>query len=187
MKALVAVLLLTGTAFTSTNDIHQINFRNFAYRPACLKLEASPAEVECWQLSGTGQSVKTKNGEYRDDSPLGFRVLSVAYGTLAGESNEVAVVMTICNTGGSGDFSEGFLYGMVSGKPTLRAVIAGGDRANGGIHSATIAGGLIQVERYGTDGGACCPEWIDTINYKLDGHNLVQVGQSHRRKYVAKD
>ena len=96
----------------------------------------------------------------------------------------VADVSTVCNTGGSGDFSDGFIYGMVNEKPKLLAVIDGGDRANGGIHSATIKNGLVQVERYGTDGGACCPEWTEIRNYQLRDGKLVEVGVMRRGKYV---
>ena len=93
---------------------------------------------------------------------------------------------TVCNTGGSGDFSEGYIFGMANGQPKLIAVINGGDRANGGIRSATITNGLLRVGRFGTDGGACCPEWVEVRNYKLLSGKLVEVGVERREKYVEK-
>ncbi len=111
---------------------------------------------------------------------MDFRVCEIAYGDI--NSNAVAIVVTACNTGGSGNFSEGFVFGMVNEKPKLIAVIDGGDRANGGIKSAKIEHGLVQVERFGTDGGACCPEWIEIRNYQLRDSKLVEVGVMRRGK-----
>jgi len=72
---------------------------------------------------------------------------------------------------------------MVNGKPKLLAMIDGGDRANGGIHSAAVEHGLLRVERFGTSGGACCPEWLEARNYKLQSGKLVEVGMPRRMKY----
>ena len=111
-----------------------------------------------------------------------FMISKIAYGTLIGDSNEIAIVVTVCNTGGTGDFSDGFIFGMVNGKPKVLAMIDGGDRANGGIHSATVDHGLVRVERFGTNDGACCPEWLEIRNYKLLNGKLVEVGLPRRTK-----
>ena len=187
MKLCIFAMLLftTGITNAATNGIHSVDFRTFNYRPACLRLESSPAEVEQTQLSGSGESVITTNGIFKNDSPddpLDFRVLEITYGNLT--SNEVAIVTTVCSTGGSGNFSEAFVFGMVNSQPKLLAVINGGDRANGGIHSATVTNGLLRVERFGTSGGACCPEWIEIRNYKWRDGKLVSVGLERREKFV---
>ena len=187
MKLLILALLLltTGIANAAPNDIYAVDFRNYNYRPSCQRLAASSAEVEQWQLSGSGESVVATNGVFQSnnpDDPLDFKITSVTYGDMS--SNPVAIVTTVCNSGGSGDFSEGFVYSMVKSQPKLLAIIQGGDRANGGIHSATITNGLLRVERFGTNGGACCPEWIQTTDYQWRDGQLVQAGPERREKFV---
>ena len=175
--ALATILALGNLASASSNDIHQIDFKNFHYRPSCLRLADSPAEIEQSQLQGEGESVIVTNGVFKNENPedpLDFRILEVNYGEL--NSSQVAIVTTVCNTGGSGNFSEGYIFGMANGQPKLLAVIRGGDRANGGIRSATVEHGLLKVGRYGTDGGACCPEWVEVRDYKFLKGKLVQVG-----------
>lgn len=184
---LALLIAVSNRASASTNDIHSVDFKNFHYRPSCLHFGDKPAEVEHWQLSGTGESVVVTNGVLQKNNPddyLDFRVCKITYGKPKNFSNDVAIVITICDTGGSGSFSDGFIYGMANGQPKLIAVIQGGDRAYGAIHSATIENGLLRVERYGTNFGACCPRWIETRNYKLLNGRLVEIGMGRRRKYV---
>ena len=175
------------TCIASSNDIHQIDFKNnFAYRPSCLHFADSPEAVEHWQLSNTGESIVVTNGVFKSNNPddaTDFVVSKITYGYLTGDSNVIAIVVTVCNTGGTGNFSDGFIYGMVNNQPKLLAVINGGDRAYGGIHSATVDNGLLRVERFGTSDGACCPEWLEIRNYKLQGGKLVEVGTLRRVKY----
>ena len=187
MKLFQIALLLftTSIANAAPNGIHAVDFRTFNYRPACLRLESSPTEVEQWQLNGSSESIVVTNGIFKSDTPddsLDFRIIEINYGNL--NSNAVAIVTTVCNTGGSGDFSEGFIFGMVNGQPKLLAVIQGGDRANGGIHAATITNGLLKVERFGTSGGACCPEWVEIRDYQWRDGKLVPLGAERREKFV---
>ena len=193
MKSLVPILLLLMSTMihhaglASSNDIHSVNFKNnFAYRPSCLRFAETPAEVEAWQLSNTGESVIVTNGVFKSNNPddaTYFMVSKIAYGRLNGTSNEIAIVVTVCNTGGTGDFSDGFIYGLVNNKSKVLATINGGDRAFGGIHSATVDHGLLRVERLGTSGGACCPERLEIRNYKLQNGKLTEVGLPRRTKY----
>ena len=190
--ALLALIIVSGgfASTASTNNIYSIDFKNFHYRPSCLRLANTPAKVEQWQLSGSSESVVVTNGVYQSnkpDDPIDFRIFKIAYGDLTGDSNDMAIVLTICNTGGSGDFSEGFVYGMVNDQPKLLAVISGGDRAYGGIKSAMIEQGTLRVEHYGTNGGACCPEWIETTNYQFRDGKLVQARMKRRTKYVERN
>ena len=184
MKLCILALLL-ATGIVNGADIHAVDFSNFRYLPSCLRLADSPAEIKQAKLKGEGESIIATNGVFKSDNPdnpVDFRILEINYGDL--NSNQVAVVVTVCNTGGSGDFSEGFIYGMVDGKPKLLAILDGGDRANGGIKSAKIEQGTLRVERYGTNGGACCPEWIEVTNYQLRNGKLIQSRMKRRKKYV---
>ena len=178
-------MLLLTTGIAHGTDIHAVDFRNFRYRPACLRLADSSAEIEQAQLSGSGESVIVTNGIFKNDASddsMDFQIIEINYGDLS--SNPVAIVTTVCSTGGSGNFSEGFIFGMVNAQPKLLAVINGGDRANGGIKSATIEHRTLRVERFGTNGGACCPEWIQTTDYQWRDGQLVQAGPERREKFV---
>jgi len=149
------------------NLIRKIDFKNFTYEPFCIGDEK--------------RKITVKNGEYtlnKGDDRLYFTVTSVTYGDLNGDQIEDAMVLTSCNTGGTGQFSEGFIYGIKDGKPELLSRIEGGDRADGGLRSAKVENGLLVVERNGAgpNGGACCPEFVVTSKYKLEGKTLKQIG-----------
>jgi hypothetical protein len=177
----LALLLVSLSifAFAQTpdrgDDIHKIDFRNFTYRPSCTN------------LSGEGQAkaVKVTNGTYSRPDPtdsLEFKIQGVVYGDLTGSGRDDAVVLTVCNTGGTGEFTEGFIYSMRSGQTKLVTNVPGGDRADGGISSAKVEKGLLKLDTFATDDGACCPQFVDTTTYKLTGNKLVQIGRSTRRK-----
>ncbi|HEY0460138.1 MAG TPA: hypothetical protein VGC97_13455 [Pyrinomonadaceae bacterium] len=155
------------------DEIRKIDFKNFIYEPYC---------------AGEGtQKITVKKGEYTldkgDYDRLYFSVTNVSYGDVNGDQNEDAIILSVCNTGGTGQFSEGFVYGLKDGKPELLARIEGGDRADGGLRSAKVENGLLIVERNGAGetGGACCPEFVVTSKYKLEGKNLKQVGGDTKR------
>ena len=150
------------------NQIRKTDFKNFTYEPGC--------------ASEDKRKITVKNGEYSldkgDDDRMYFDVREVTYGDVNGDKIEDAIVLTVCNTGGSGQFSEGFIYGIKDGKPELLTRIEGGDRADGGLRSAKVENGLLVVERNGAGetGGACCPEFVVTSKYKLEGKTLKQIG-----------
>jgi hypothetical protein len=109
-------------------------------------------------------------------------VQEITYGDLTGDKVDEAVVVTVCNTGGTGQFTDGVVFGMYHGKPISLLSLGMGDRAHGGIASVQITKGLLQVGRFGTDnGGACCPEYIETTTYRLESSRLIEVGQPTRK------
>ena len=150
------------------NEIRKVDFKNFTYEPYCVGEDK--------------QKITVKNGEYSldkgDYDRMYFTVTDVTYGDANGDQIEDAMVLTVCNTGGTGQFSEGFIYGIKDGKPELLSRIEGGDRADGGLRSAKVENGLLVVERNGAGetGGACCPEFVVTSKYKLEGKTLKQIG-----------
>ena len=156
-------------------DIHGVDFRNYRYYPTCLNWE-EPAKV----------AVKAINSSYTKSGPDGevtFKVTDVVYGDLNGDGMDEAVVLTDCNTGGSGRFDDGFLYTIRNGKPVMLSQIEGGDRANGGIRGVRIENGLLKVERLGSmpSGRAVGADFIDTTTYRLSGSKLLRVGRPVRR------
>lgn len=163
-------------------DIHKVDFKNFTYSPYCAGEEL--------------QKIAVKDGEYSKETPMDgwvdhiyFNVMNVAYGDLNADGKDEAVVITVCNTGGTGNFTEGFLYTIRNSKPALVARIPGGDRAYGGLHESSIKNGVLSVESYdaGEMGGACCPEYIETTNYKLTAGKLKEFGKPIRKELYPRE
>ena len=118
---LFVFVALAGATFAQ-GDIRKVDFKNFTYSAHC--------------LGETPQNIRVKNGEFSKETQedgyvdrFYFQVFSVAYGDLNADGQDDAVTLTVCNTGGTGNFSEGMVYSMKAGKPSLIARIPGGDRA----------------------------------------------------------
>jgi hypothetical protein len=163
-------------------QITKTDFQNFTYEPYCAGEEP--------------QKVTVKNGEFSEEKEADgytdrfyFKVYDTTYGDLNGDGANEAVVLSVCNTGGTGNFTEGFIYTLRGGKPVLIARIEGGDRAYGGIRSAVVAKGLLVVDQNdpGEDGGACCPEFAVKTTYKLSGDKLIEQGRAARRELYPKE
>lgn len=171
--SILACLLFLVVSAQAQNDIHKVDFKNFTYEIGVEGEDKIKATV--------------KNGEYmrqtkdRDDD-LYFEVSGVEYGDLTGDGRDEAVVRILYNTGGSGNFTSGLVYTLKNGKPVVLAELEVGDRGFGGIVSAKVVGNLLVVERNdaGENGAACCPEFIVTTRYKLNGSELAEVGESTR-------
>jgi len=174
---LTSLFLLTFNLLTfAQSNIRQVDFNNFTYKPYCAGEDT--------------REVTVKNSEFLEEKQtegyterLYFKAFSVSYGDLNGDSKDEAFVMTLCNIGGEGYTSEGFVYTLKDGKPALVTRIQGGDRAQGGLRSAKVEKGMFIVERYAVDetGSACCPEFVVTTNYKWTGREFVEVGIPTRR------
>lgn len=161
-----------GAAF-KPGEIKKTDFKNYTYETNCAGEKAEKLTV--------------KNGEYsreKGDDRVFFNVYAVTYGDVNGDADDDAIVLTNCNTGGTGQFSEGWVFAMKDGKPSLIANIEGGDRAYGGIRSAKAEGGVILVDQNdaGDEGGACCPEFAIVTKYKFDGKGLKKIGADPRRE-----
>ncbi|MBA3352994.1 MAG: hypothetical protein H0U23_11355 [Blastocatellia bacterium] len=156
--------------------ITRVDFKNFTYPAFCASDEVANVTVKDGEFS----SEKQEDG-YVDR--FLFKVLDVAYGDLNSDRRDEAIILTVCNTGGTGNFSEGFIYTLRSGSPVLLARIPGGDRADGGLRNAFVEDGLLVVDSNdpGEDGGACCPQVIVTTKYRLSGDRIAKVGNETRR------
>ena len=184
MKNIILSVLFTAFFCLSLNaqtNIRQIDFNNFTYEPLC--------------ASDDVKKVTVKEGEFFEEKQLEdfidrfyFKAFSVAYGDLNGDGNDEAVVLAVCNMGGTGNFSEGFVYELKNRKPRLLTRIEGGDRAYGGLREARVENGLLVVESNDASetGGSCCPEFAVTNRYKLSGGKLVTAGKSERREIYPK-
>ena len=177
-KVVISLGLLFLLAFTAAaqSDIHGVDFKNFTYHPHCAGEDT--------------EAVLIKNGEFSKQTPMDgyvdrfyFNVFDVTYGDLNGDGKDEAVVLTTCNTGGTGNFTEGFVYTMKAGKPAMIADIPGGDRAAGGLRRAWVDNGYLFVDanEETEDSGACCPRAAVVTKYKVAGGNLTTVGEPQYR------
>lgn len=178
VMTVIACGVLAAPALAQVGDsqkgIRSVDFRNFTFSPACVE---------------QGSKVTVKDGVFQradPDDSVYFEVRDVIYGDLTRDGVDEAVVETICNTGGTGQFSDGTVYTMRGGKPVEIAALGIGDRADGGIHGIRIEDGVLVVERYGQENsGACCPEYIETERFRYDGKRFVAAGKPARRIYLS--
>lgn len=180
LLASVFLMSLNLIAFAQ-KDIKDVDFSNFTYEPYCAGEDK--------------QKITVKDGEFSEEKQadgytdrLFFKAFNVTYGDLTGDNKDEAIVLTVCNTGGTGNFTEGFIYGIKSGKTALIARIPGGDRAYGGLREAYPDKGVLVVESndVGEAGGACCPEFVVTSYYKLNGSELSETRKADRRELYPK-
>jgi hypothetical protein len=173
MKKILLLLSITTIfvfSVNAQNDIRKVDFNNFKY--SILNLSGEKIE-----------KITVKNGKSQKKKKS-FSVEVSGYGDLDGDGKDEAIIKTIQNTGGSGNFSNAIIFTMKNGKPVVLTEFVGGDRGDGGIISATIKDKMLIVEqnKLGEKGGACCPEFVTTTNYELKASKLVQVGTQQTRK-----
>jgi hypothetical protein len=122
-----------------------------------------------------------------EDSILKVSLERPVFGQVEGYSGELAAILIHSyDPGATGFFSELNLFALRDGKPELVADLPGGDRADGGLHTAKIADGRLIVEVYAPpeSGGVCCPGFVDTVRYRFTGGKLVRDGKPSRRTAV---
>jgi hypothetical protein len=133
--------------------------------------------------------VAVKDGVYSrdaEDDKVFFEVRKVVYGDLTADGKDEAIVETLLNTGGTGQFSEALLFEYRGGKAELISSLGIGDRADGGIFEIFIRDGKIFEERFGQEhSGACCPEYVETYVYGLRDGKLKPVERATRRAYYS--
>ena len=175
----LVVCFLSVAAAVAQGDITSVDFKNFTYPAYC--------------IGDTAQKITVKDGEYLKETQedgyvdrFSFSVMDVAFGDLTGDGKPEAVILSVCNTGGTGNFSEGFVFTLQAGKPKLITHIPGGDRAYGGLRGAWVENGLLIIDsnEVGEMGGACCPEYVITTKYKLSAGKLVKSGAPLKRPLV---
>lgn len=181
MKNLIILILTTlilSVSIFAQNDIRKVDFQNFTYSPDfCGGHDKRKITVKDGIFSEEKEVDGFTNRIY-------FNVYNTTYGDLDGDKKEEAVLFSMCNTGGTGNFTEAYIYKIVNGKPVRKMLLVGGDRADGGLREARIKNGLLVIESSdpGEMGGACCPEFIVTNAYRFDGKKLKEIGKATKRK-----
>lgn len=174
----LALAFAVPVAAAAAGDIHSVDFRHFVYYPSCADFESEEAKVPI-QVSGG----RFEGGAGTDREGMFFAAQEILYGDLTGDGSDEAVVRTVCGTGGTGKFDEGFVYGMKDGKPVLFGRIPGGDRATGGVRCMRFERGALKVERIGNDTGAARGiDFVDIETWKVHEGRLTESGEpAHRR------
>lgn len=178
--AVFVLLAFSSLAFSQT-DIRDVDFTNFTYEPYC----AGPGDETRTVTVKDGMLFEQTKTEDGFTNNFYFSAYEVVYGDVDGDTADEAIISTLCNTGGTGNFTEGFIYGMKDGQPALIARIEGGDRAYGGLRKVSVENGkIIKVERSapGELGANCCPEEIETTIYRFENNSLVQIGEKTTRE-----
>ena len=105
-----------------------------------------------------------------------FNVAAPVFGDVDGDGAEEAVVISVYNGGGTGQFDGADVYTLRDGKPVVLATVPGGDRGDGGLYGATFEGTILIVERMmSQDGdGACCPSKLQRERWSWSGGALVE-------------
>ncbi len=176
MRAILVGLFTSLFSLTmiGQQDIRSVDFKNFQYLPYCADDEP--------------MSVSVVNGEFLHQGSDGISdflrlsVQSIEFGDLDGDSKDEAVVITVCHPGGTGQFSEGFIFSSGKTKPKLTGRFPGGDRAAGGLVSAVIRDGRLLIERNEERGGLCCPNTTLTIPYRFSKGKLTVAGDGVRKE-----
>lgn len=113
-------------------------------------------------------------GEFGDPDFLSFSVVEVVYGDIGGGDTDEAMVSVAYNTGGTGQFSNVFVYEVVAGEPILLDRAGVGDRALGGIVEVEMEADELVIGRYDGE-AACCPDRRVDVRYRLESGRLVAV------------
>ncbi len=175
---LFSIVFLLSLPAYAQNSIRDVDFKNFTYSPDfCGREDKRKITV----LKGEFSEEKEVDG-YTER--VFFGVYGLIYGDLDGDKKDEAVILSVCNTGGTGNFTEAYIYKMRNGKPKRVMLLVGGDRADGGLREARIENKVLIVESNdaGEMGGACCPQYILTTRYRLKGKRLKQIGKTSKRK-----
>lgn len=177
----IACIVFASIAASAQSDIRKVNFHNFTYMPYCAGERPERVAVRAGEFSRERQMDGYVDRFY-------FEVEKPVYGDLDKDGKDEAIILSVCNTGGTGNFSEGFIYGLRAGKPALIARIPGGDRAYGGLRAVSVESGMLVVEKNdaGESGASCCPEFFVTSRYRLVGRRLVAVGKPVRAEIYPK-
>lgn len=169
------VLIFLPLIVEAQPNIRKIDFKNFTYFAYCADEDPIPIRVVNGDFLHRGTNSAF---DY-----LHFWVRSIEFGDLDGDSIDEAVVVTVCHPGGTGKFSEGYIFSPGRLKPKLIGRFPGGDRAAGGIASVFVKDGLLTIERNEEDeGGLCCPNHTITQTYRFARGELKEIGNGIRKE-----
>lgn len=161
---------ISSEDYIRLDDIKNFDFRNALLPPV---------------MGDIYRRIRVKDGEHRlsgDEQGRELWIDNIAYGDLDGDRNDEAVVSLFHWGGGSGVFSDDFVYKLVNGRPKVIERLGVGDRAFGGSRNLFIRNMTLFIERYdaGSHGSACCPEFVFRYGLRWNGKHLIEVGETRR-------
>ncbi|MBK9030756.1 MAG: hypothetical protein IPL61_05350 [Myxococcales bacterium] len=121
-------------------------------------------------------------GDYQPTDPDAFvergyfTVQPPVFGDVTGDGVEEALIVSVYNGGGTGQFDGVDAYGLRDGQPVVIGHLPGGDRGDGGLYDIKVEGGAVVVERMmsGPEDGACCPSKLQVERWAWQGGAFVE-------------
>ena len=161
---------ISSADYLRLDDIKTFDFRNALLPPV---------------VGDIYRRMRVKDGEHRlsgDERSRELWVDNITYGDLDGDGNDEAVVSLFHWGGGSGVFSDDFVFKLVDGLPKVIDRIGVGDRGFGGSRGLFIRNRTLFIERHdaGTHGSPCCPEFVVRYTFRWNGKHLFKAGESRR-------
>src|SRR5215207_2576006 len=90
-------LLIFGAGAHAQTDIRKVDFKNFTHSAYCAGNSPQRIAVKAGEFSKETQEAGYVDRFY-------FKVFATAFGDVNSDGNDDAVVLTVCNTGGTGNF-----------------------------------------------------------------------------------
>lgn len=162
---------VSAQAPPAVSNIRQFDLKNFTYR-----VKHADGQAMAVRLSNGSHVERERNGTIT----FSTGVSHLAYGDLTGDGRDEAVVVLTSSEGGSGYGSQGFIYTLQSGHPSLLTEFDGGAREDATL-GARIENGLLIVDRgeFLEGDAPCCPVHYRSHSYRWDGSRLIEVGRSY--------
>lgn len=154
-----------ATTPAPASGIAGVDFENFTYPVG----EGPPVAV----AQGAAQ-----RGNAGDPGYIFVRVEDVLKGDMDGDGQPEAAVTLLYNTGGTGQFTDVFVYRWDGSAPALVGTAGAGDRAFDGVRSTSIEGGQLVIDRYGGATGACCPSTVVRRAYTVGSSAVTATGRA---------
>ena len=104
-----------------------------------------------------------------------FAVRPPTFGDLTGDGTDEAVIVTTFCGGGTGRFSEILVFGVERDRAVLVGRVPGGDRPDGGIHSAAVDAGVLVVRRLWPSQGAGDAEKIAVETWRYRDARFIEM------------
>ena len=172
----------------TVTDIRKVDFLNFTYPSSLCSVE--------FGKQGIGKTVLVRKGEFKNKNVY-FSVLEdkVIYGDVTGDAREEAIVPIDCGAiTANFSRSEVYIYTIKDGRPTLVAELSDKSMEQDyrRYYPATetywgvtgeglkISNGNLEIEVL-ADGSHAAPQYIVTLQYRLNGESFRLIGKPQRR------
>jgi hypothetical protein len=168
-------------------DIRQVDFLNFTYHSSLCSKDIG---------QGIGATVRVRKGEFKNKDVSFVVDKKIIYGDVTSDGREEAIVNIGCGENiANFSLSEVFIYTIQNGRATLLAEINDKDMQrdyssyyrNGELwriadNGVKVRNGNLAIEKF-AEGSMSVPDYIVTLEYRLNGVNLTLSGKPQRRNF----